>query len=111
MRVIIRQSLRLLMIVTTISLAAALVPLLAAAEEETIELKTGETIKGTIVEQTEDTIVIQHAIFGRQEIDRQDIKEKEETKVEPGLFGTRVLHGWTRSIGFGISGRPGTPRI
>ena len=109
MHAITRYAAVLLTIVCAIILAGASVPQVAGAEEETFELNSGETIKGSVLEQTEDTIVIQHAIFGRQEISREDIKKKEEEeeKIEPGIFGSPVLRGWNRAFGFGFSGSTG----
>lgn len=110
MRVATRRSLRFMAISLAIQLAGGLATLIAMAAEETIELKSGETIKGTVVERTENTIVIEHAIFGRQEIDRNDIEPKEVEEVVPGLFGSRVLAGWSRALGFGLAGSTGNSK-
>jgi hypothetical protein len=72
---------------------------------DTFELDNGEKFDATVVEETEDSIIVEHPIFGRMTIPKSAIKEEEP--VNPGLFGTRLLRGWERSVEFGFNGSSG----
>ena len=87
--------------------AVALVLLAGAASAATIELNSGEKLEGVVLEETDTTLVIQHQTFGRLEIPKADIKPPEEDKINPGLFGTPILRGFSRSISAGLSGATG----
>ena len=76
------------------------------AAAETIELKSGDKIEADVIEHREDVVVVEHPVFGRVEIPRDDIVV-EEKEVKRGLFGSPVLRGWTRELGAGFAGATG----
>ncbi len=75
----------------------------AAAEE--IELGNGDKIEVKIIEETEDTLIVEHAQLGRMTVPRSALKPP--APIEPGLFGTKFMEGWKRNIGFGFGGASG----
>lgn len=77
----------------------------ALADTETLELANGDKVTGTVVERSDDTIVLDHALFGRIEIPLAELKQPEAPN--PGLFGTGFLEGWTRTASLGLSGESG----
>ncbi len=76
-----------------------------SAQAETVELKSGEKLEGSIILETEDTVVLEHAVLGRIEIPKSEIKPPDG--VKPGVFGTTFLEGWTKSLSAGWSGSSG----
>jgi putative salt-induced outer membrane protein YdiY len=90
--------------VCVLSLSVAIV-LCGSAAADTIELKSGDKIEGTIVEQSEDTVVVEHAVLGRLEIPASEIKPPAPPK--PGVFGTSILEGWDKSLSAGLQGSSG----
>lgn len=85
--------------------ALLLAPASARAESETFELANGDKVTGEVVEQTDEKIVLAHAVLGRIEIPRAEVKQPEPPN--PGLFGTGFLAGWTRTFSLGFSGQQG----
>jgi len=83
--------------------AICLLPGDAAAEK--VELLSGDTLEGEIVESNDEVVVMEHPVLGRLEIPVEEIKPAEV--VKPGLFGTWFLHGWDRSFSFGYAGSSG----
>jgi len=77
----------------------------APAFAETIELQSGEKIEGTIVEQSEEKVVVEHAVLGRLEIPASEIKPPAPPK--PGVFGTSFLAGWDKALSAGLQGSSG----
>lgn len=75
---------------------------------DTIELENGDKIEVTIVEETEDTLVVEHPQLGRMIVPRSALKPP--TPPHPGLFGTDFMLGWTRSLGLGFSGSSGNSK-
>ncbi len=75
------------------------------ARADTIELENGDKIEATIVEETDDALIIEHPVFGRTTIPKDSLKKEEP--VNPGLFGSSFLRGWERSIEFGFNGSSG----
>jgi len=73
-----------------------------AADADEIKLNNGDTIVGTIVEQSDALVVIDHPVLGRLSIPVAAIKPPDAPP--PGLFGTRLLAGWKREISAGVSG-------
>ena len=85
---------------------------------ETVVLDSGDVLKGRIVSRDDEFLVLEHPTLGRMRIPAARIAsigappepepEPEAAKpVNPGLFGTRFLRGWKRSIGAGVSGSGG----
>lgn len=63
-----------------IALSISLTAVCATAQAETIKLKNGDNLNGTIIEQDDQRIVLQHEQLGRLEISRANI---DSTSVEP----------------------------
>jgi hypothetical protein len=89
------------LIASVLLLALAAGPALA----EQIQLENGDKIDVTIVEETEDTLVVEHPQLGRMTVPRSALKPPKPP--HPGLFGTDFMEGWERNIGFGFSGASG----
>ncbi len=85
-----------------------LVPVSALAQTETIELSNGDKVTGTVVERTDEKIVLDHDVFGRIEIPLAQLMQPEPPN--PGLFGTGFLEGWTRTFSLGLSGQEGNSK-
>jgi putative salt-induced outer membrane protein YdiY len=77
-------------------------------QTETVELGNGDKVTGTVIERTDDKIVLDHAVFGRIEIPLAQLKQPEPPN--PGLFGTGFLEGWTRTFSVGLSGQEGNSK-
>ncbi len=102
-----RRSLVPVRTLTFAAVALALFLHAGTAHSAKVELKSGESFEGEIVEENEEQIVLQHPVLGRLVIPRGEVKPPEEPKVEPGLFGTPILRGWQRVVGLGFSGSTG----
>ena len=72
---------------------------------EVFELSNGDTLDATVIEETKDTIVVEHPQLGRVVLQRSALKPP--ALPNPGLFGTWLLEGWRRNIGVGFSGSSG----
>lgn len=94
---------RIAMAVTT----ALIIVCAGAARADTVELESGDKLEGEILEKNDEQIVMQHPTLGRIVIPMSDVKPAEEEKVEPGLFGTKVLEGWSKALSAGVSGSSG----
>lgn len=81
--------------------------LCGVASADTVELVTGEKIDGAIIESNDDVVVMEHAVLGRLEIAADQVKPPDEEKINPGLFGTSFLEGWTRGASLGWSAASG----
>lgn len=86
-------------------LALLLVLPLTQAGAETLELANGDKLSGEVIERTEDRIVLEHAVLGRVAVPTAQLKPPEP--ATRGLFGTRFLRGWKRSVEMGLSGASG----
>lgn len=85
--------------------AALIIVWAGAARADTVELKSGEKLEGTVLEKTDEQIVMEHPVLGRIIIPASELKPEEE--IEPGLFGTKVLEGWSKALSAGFSGSSG----
>ncbi|HKX46792.1 MAG TPA: DUF481 domain-containing protein [Planctomycetota bacterium] len=85
--------------------AFALACFASAAAAEKIELANGDVVDVTIVEQTEESLVVEHPQLGRMTVPRSALKPP--PPPIPGLFGTKFMEGWTKRIGAGFSGSSG----
>ncbi len=82
--------------------------LAAAAVADSVELESGDTLNGTIVETRDDAVVLEHPTLGRIEIPTDQVKPPEPpVPPRPGLFGTPILEGWKRSLALGVAGSQG----
>jgi len=101
-----------------------------AVHADELTLTTGETLRGQIVEQSDESVKLAHPVLGEIVIPRASISaitfadapaelEAVEAPVEavepappakpitPGLFGTSFLEGWKRQIELGLNGSEG----
>lgn len=91
---------------TLAALSIAFVALLATpALADKITLENGDEIDVKIIEEGDDTIVVEHPQLGRMTVPRSALKKPEPPN--PGLFGTNFMQGWTRNVGFGFGGASG----
>ena len=58
------------------------------ASGEIIELKSGEKLDVEIIEKRDDKLVVEHRLFGRLEIPRDEIEPPEKEREVAGLFGS-----------------------
>lgn len=75
----------------------------SAAGADTITLENGDEIQGTVLERTDERIVVEHENLGRLEIPADQLHSGEK----PGLFGTGLLEGWDRHLELGVNGADG----
>jgi putative salt-induced outer membrane protein YdiY len=133
----------------TLVLVAALAPFvagaaaadsLAAAESvavaDRVTLANGDVLSGTILERTDEVLVLEHPQLGRLELPATSLAEAdiaaaiaaadtaaadsaavadaagaaEAVPPPPGLFGTSFLAGWKRSLSAGVTGAAGQSR-
>lgn len=89
------------------ALPLLLLLVLAAApvRADEIELENGDKIEVTIIEETDDTLIVEHAQLGRMTVPRSALKPP--APPNPGLFGTKFMEGWKRGVGFGFGGASG----
>lgn len=76
-----------------------------AAWADTIELESGDKLEVEVIEETEESLVVEHPVFGRMEVPKSTLKKEEPPN--PGLFGTSLLRGWERAVDFGFNGSSG----
>ena len=72
---------------------------------ETFDLANGDKVSGEVVARTADEIVIEHPALGRITVPVESLAPPPDPT--PGLFGTRLLRGWTKAFDLGISGSQG----
>ncbi len=78
---------------------------------DTIELENGDRLEVTVIEERDETIIAEHMLFGRIEIPKSAVKPPPPPESEvPGIFGSDILRGWTRSLGAGVSGASGNSK-
>lgn len=82
-----------------------LIAFISAAAADEFELVNGDKVAGSVVEQNDESIVVDHPQLGRIVIPRTALKPP--TPPNPGLFGTQILEGWNRNLGAGFSGSSG----
>jgi putative salt-induced outer membrane protein YdiY len=86
-------------------LALLLVWLAAPAGAETYELKNGDKISGEVLSLDDEKVVLEHPVFGKVEIPLVEIAPAKGPR--PGLFGTPLFAGWTRTLKLGADGERG----
>jgi len=72
---------------------------------ETYELKNGDKITGEVIRLDDEKVVLEHAVFGEIEIPLTEVAPAKGPR--PGLFGTPLLAGWTRTFQLGVNGERG----
>lgn len=87
------------------ALALASLCVASGAAAEKIELANGDTVDVTIVEETEDSLVVEHPQLGRITVPRSALKPP--PPPIPGWFGTSFMEGWRKRLGAGFSGSSG----
>lgn len=118
---------------STLAAMALFLMLPLAAHADTLVLVNGDSLQGTLVETTDTEVIFEHVALGRitlglrqlqaESIEdavaaaREEAVEEEVAAAEPepegeqdphpGLFGTRIMQGWEKRIGAGISGNEG----
>jgi hypothetical protein len=81
-----------------------------------IELENGTRLRGDVVRETADGLVLDSELLGEVTLKLDDIRERlpadaklsprvVEDPPPPGLFGTGILEGFDKSISLGVSGR------
>ena len=97
-----RAGLRLLGALLVLQLGAAVA---AAAKSVTVELESGDKVSGELISESARETVIEHPIFGRLVIPREEIEPGDGE--QPGLFGTSFMRGWHKEVGMGLQGQEG----
>jgi putative salt-induced outer membrane protein YdiY len=80
----------------------------ATASAETLKLVNGDELTGEVLEWAVDYVVIEHPQLGKLRLSLDQLDLETGTPPNPGLFGSRFLRGWNRSIDFGWTGRVGS---
>ena len=97
---------------------ACLIALQSNLYADSIKLKNGDSLQGTIEKQSEQSIELTHDVLGTLTIPREQIAELQidkpddgepepEPAAERGLFNTGFLAGWSRGVTLGINGSEG----
>jgi putative salt-induced outer membrane protein YdiY len=90
--------------------------LAAPAAADLVRLTNGDVLTGTIVEQTDAGVVLDHAQLGRVTLKPEQVQAAVtgKAKLPPapaapraGVFGTGFLAGWTKQVQLGLSGASG----
>jgi len=87
---------------------AVQVALCGTALADTVELTSGDKLEGTIVEENDEGVVLDHPVLGRLTIPASDIEPPDPLK--PGLFGTSFLRGFDKALAAGFTGSSGKSR-
>lgn len=89
------------------------------AHADKVRLQNGDVVSGEIVETTGEALVLAHPILGRltiaaDQIDAQALGDATlpappapPPPPRPGIFGARVLAGWSKQIQLGFTGSSG----
>ena len=77
----------------------------AAAKSVTVKLESGDKVSGELISESARQTVIEHPIFGRLVIPREEIEPADGE--QPGLFGTSFMEGWHKELGLGVQGQEG----
>ncbi len=77
------------------------------AAGESVTLTNGDSLQGAIIERDDDRIVLVHDVLGRLTIPMRDIQIEPPPPPPRGVFGSRVLVGWDRTLEFGVIGAEG----
>ena len=86
-------------------IAAVLVACSSSAVADTLVLANGDKINGEILEWAVDHVVIVHPQLGEIKLSLEQLDIDTGEPPSPGLFGTRFLRGWKRTVDFGWNGR------
>ncbi len=89
--------------------AMAAVACLVASDTraESVVLANGDRLNVEIVERASDHIVIEHPQLGRVRLSVDQLDTDTGDPPNPGIFGTRILRGWSRTLDVGLNGRQG----
>ena len=77
----------------------------SAVWADEIQLENGDKMDVKILSEDDDKLVVEHPQLGEMTIPKSDLKKPDPPN--PGLFGTKFMEGWARSVGFGFSGASG----
>jgi putative salt-induced outer membrane protein YdiY len=89
------------------AIAALLCLVAAVSSAEPLVLGNGDTINGEVVERGADYIVIEHPQLGQVRLSLDQFELETGDPPNPGLFGTSILQGWSRTFDVGLNGRQG----
>jgi putative salt-induced outer membrane protein YdiY len=89
-------------------LMAALAWLVASVSHAgSIVLANGDELNVEIIERGVDYIVIEHPQLGQVRLSLDQVEIQVADVPNPGVFGTRLLQGWSRRFDVGLNGRQG----
>ncbi|MDJ0865434.1 MAG: DUF481 domain-containing protein [Myxococcota bacterium] len=91
----------------SLSIPLALVVLGSVARADTLVLENGDKLTGEIVEWAVEHVVIEHPQLGTMRLSLDQLKIDTGKPPSPGLFNTRLLRGWKRTLSFGMLGEAG----
>ncbi len=91
-----------------ISIILTLCACAPVAGADVIVLANGDELNGEIVEWAVDHVLIAHPQLGQVRLSLDQLAIDTGQPPNPGLFGTRFLRGWNRSIDLGLHGERGT---
>ena len=83
---------------------------------DSVTLQNGDVLNGTIIEQNDQSLKLEHPTLGTLVILKSNIQpvtpaesvtEVEEDPADDGLLGTGFLEGWNRSLAIGLKGSEG----
>jgi len=96
----------------TLLVCAALVAMTVGfqASAEKMILENGDEVDVDVIGESNGVTTIEHPQLGRIEVPSASISPPPPKPIAPGLFGTSVLRGWDKKIGFGFSGASGVSR-
>lgn len=101
----------------SLALSCAAIPAFADSAPRTVITNSGERVTGSLISRSEKEIVIDSASLGTVTVSAANIQsvigpdgqpEAYTPVADPGLFGTGILSGWTRSFEGGLTGTSGT---
>jgi putative salt-induced outer membrane protein YdiY len=90
-----------------IALAALLCFVASASRAESVVLANGDRLNVEVVERGADHIVIEHPQLGQVRLSLDQLDVEAGDLPNPGIFGTNILRGWSRTLDIGVNGRQG----
>ncbi len=72
---------------------------------EKVTLSNGDVLNGEVVERSASGVVLVHPQLGRIEVPQTALAP--DAPPDPGAFGSGLLVGWKRQLGFGLVGEEG----
>jgi putative salt-induced outer membrane protein YdiY len=88
-------------------MAALLCLIAGVSHAESVVLANGDRLNVEIVERGDDHIVIEHPQLGQVRLSLDQFEIDTDDPPNPGIFGTSILRGWSRTLDVGLNGRQG----